>query len=254
MKPTPYLFVPFLFLFVFAFCENPNKYSERGLELLEEKRDLSALILFDKALEIESNNPLSLYGKGTIMIKNSITTDIGYRMLEQSFPNLTGRKRGEVGILLAKYYYSKKDFNKALEYVANAKEEGNIKEEIYIIESSIYSAKNQYQKTISSLTKGYEEYQTAIFMEHIVAEHIKHKNYRKAYQILLDLLRKENNNQDKYLYNLFNISYILKDKKNALKYLNLLQEKNSKYLPSYKWGQIISDIRNNLYSPEFDMI
>ncbi len=183
--------IPVSLIFLFAFglfysCKDSDQLAQEALHHLKSGKSITALALFDQILDEEPENPLALYGRGKILISNSLTINIGKRILKKAL------------FLLDSEEEAKKDIYITLSHVLKAKEsilflekaiqrEKKLFPEIYQILAQRYLEKGESQKALDTYEKAIHLYPNHI---QLVVEYALFLNQKGKYKKTDELLVK----------------------------------------------------------------
>lgn len=232
-------------------CGSSTSHSLLGIKFLEEEKEVSALLNFNEVLAEHPNDSLALYGKGTLLIENQMTSFIGFSLLEKSLEGLSEKKyRKGALLLILEYNIQKKMFEQVDIIFDKITDEGFIDLSVYQVLMDSYIQQKNYKKTIQLLENGLKIYKIDVLEENIAYIYLKYlKNYKKSYQVYTILYEKTLN--PKYLYFLINISYLRKHYKTSLMHLKNLKEKHFSWFEKENISLLEKSIKLKKYIPRF---
>ena len=247
----------FLLLSLISQCKDANNMARQGLEYLNDKKNIAALNLFDQALEIDEGNPLALFGKGKIFIREPLTLNIGKEMLTRSITGLEDKFLKKEAYLLLSEVSSKEESIQILEKAIL--DQSAVDADLFHALAKSQLKNDQIKKAISTYETGMKKYPKdhTIHKELGVVLASRLKNYREAYTIFKVITKKKPEDIES-LYYLSKISYNLRKRKEALSYLDkILQQEVSLSLRSffedvqekiktYRWKPSLETVEMNL--------
>ena len=243
-----------IFIFSLSFltllqCSRADKIASEGILYLKKGKDVTALTLFEEALEIDSENSRALYGKGSILIREDVTKHIGKKMLIKSIPGLNeNHEKADAYLLMTTVSES----SEALQLLRTALRKG-------VDSVPIYKKLARYQIELKKLQDGIKTYEEAIQkypnepmlkaeLSLIYASQMK--DYKKAFEYLKDASEADTKNIN-YLFNLSKISFLLRRKEEAKSYIQNIIDQNKSPLVNQKYKKIYQDIQKKRWRPSF---
>ena len=224
---------------------------------MNDKKTLTALNLFDQALEIDKDNSLALFGKGKIFVKETLTLNIGREMLFKSIPGLKDKPLRKEAYLLLFKTSSGQESVKILQKAIM--DQLVVDPELFQTLAEYQLEKDQIKEAVFTYESGIKKCPDDITLKKnlgvVFASRLK--SYREAYLLFKNIVEKTPKDIES-LYYLSKISYILKKRKEALEYLDrILQQKVSfslknsfedakKKIRNYRWRPSFEDVKVNL--------
>ena len=254
-----YLFYTFCFLFL-SFCRTADNFAQQGLKSLDNKNEIQALVYFNEALERDSDNPLALYGKGRIFIKNYYGKEKGKRMLQRAVLQLKLKKEyhsyfEDANIILAQHMDSPKE---AISTLETALDENIITKKLCLELNSYYQQVKNWRKALLLLVDvalKNHPHDTDIQIE-IARIRIILRRYKQARKELINQSEIQPNRDKKqnYYFPLAVLSYLNKDRKAAMKYIKTLFDLTTDEAKKNQLIGIIRDIRKRKWKVNKNLV
>lgn len=118
---TKYLLL-ILFILQAAACQNSEELALKGMEALNEGKKVTALRFFEEALRKDKKQPLSLFGKGKILLDSPYTYRLGQQMIHESLDSLEPPYKETAYLALADSYSRSNQYQRAIEVLKKAEE------------------------------------------------------------------------------------------------------------------------------------
>ncbi|GEM_PF-2838285 len=69
-------------------CSDGSRLAREGREQQQKGHNVVALNLYEKSLEQNPSNPIALLGKGSILVRENVTRQMGISMIEKALPKI----------------------------------------------------------------------------------------------------------------------------------------------------------------------
>ena len=174
------LFIAVVFLFSIG-CNQANQMAEEGILQLEQGKSVTALTLFEEALEIDSENSIALYGKGQILIQQEVTRHMGKSMLKKAVLRLSDRKQQKSAAFLLAQFSETKD---GIEILYNMIKRKFNDPDVYLQLAAYQTKLKEKKKALATYLEAIDLYpqqaRLKVKLAYFYAANMR--NYRKAFE------------------------------------------------------------------------
>ena len=168
-------------LFFSVGCNQANQMAKEGILQLEQGKNVTALTLFEKALEIDSENSIALYGKGQILIQQEVTRHMGKSMLKKAVLRLSDRKQQKSAAFLLAQFSKTKD---GIEILYNMIKKKINDPDVYLQLAGYQTKLKDKKAALATYLEAIDRYpqqaHLKVKLAHFYATNMR--NYRKAFE------------------------------------------------------------------------
>ncbi len=238
-----------VFLVFLIGCNQADKMAKEGIFYLEQGKDVTALALFEDALEIDSENSIALYGKGQILIQQEVTRHIGKSMLKKAVLHLSDQKQEKNATLLIAKFSDTKDRIQILRRMIKRKMDDP---DVYLQLANAHSKLQKKKEALTIYMEAIRKYPKDAYLKaelaHFYARSMR--NYHKAFEYYKQSSEEQEDNID-CLIGLAKTSYLIGKKSQSIQIIQRILGKEITEDKANELREIKKDIARYRWDPTF---